>query len=369
MASKKSILLVVVSVLMVASLLLASCAPAATEAPATEAAATEAAATEAGTAAPADATQAPAYDASKFKMAMILPGSIQDADYNAVGYAMLDVVHKAYGIETAYSEQVAVADAERVGREYVSSGYNIIGFHGGQFLTAVTNLATEFPEVNFIIETGGENSTLPANVWNIGRKYYLGAYSLGVLAAKATTSKKVAFVGGVKLPDFIAVVNTLNEAIKATDPTVEFMYNFSGDSNDPVKSRQTAQTMIDSGADVIINFVNLGTQGVIEAAKAADHKILLTSFYTDKLEQAPDNFTTSLLFDFGTVFTDVIGQILNGVPGGYYQMQPGKGMSLAPITNVSDDVVTEVNATFEKIANGEITPVENTKDITFESGK
>lgn len=366
MASKKSTLLVVLSVLLTASMLLASCAPAATP----TVAPTEAAATEAvGTAAPADATAAPAFDPSKFKMAMVLPGSIQDADYNAVGYAMLDVVHQAYGIETAYSEQVAVADAERVGREYVSSGFNIIGFHGGQFLTAVTTLAAEFPEVNFIIETGGENPDLPANVWNIGRKYYLGAYSLGVLAARSTESKKVAFVGGVKLPDFIAVVNTLNEAIKATDPEVEFMYNFSGDSNDPVKSRQTAQTMIDNGADVIINFVNLGTQGVIEAAKSADHKVLLTSFYTDKQELAPDNFTTSLLFDFGTVFTDVVGQILNGVPGGYYQMQPGKGMSLAPISNVSDDVATEVNAAFEKIASGEIAPVENTKEITFESAQ
>lgn len=366
MASKKSTLLVLLSVLMVASMLLASCAPAAPTAEATEQAA---ATTEAPATTEAAGTQAPAVDASKYKMAMVLPGSIQDADYNAVGYSMLQVVKDAYGIETAYSEQVAVADAERVGREYISSGYNIVAFHGGQFLTAVTTLANEFPEVNFIIETGGENPDLPANVWNIGRKYYLGAYSLGVLAAKATTSKKVAFVGGVKLPDFIAVVNTLHEAIQATDPTVEFMYNFSGDSNDPVKSRETAQTMIDSGADVIINFVNLGTQGVIEAAKAADHKVLLTSFYTDKLEMAPENFTTSLLFDFGVVFKDVVGQIIAGTKGGYYQMQPGKGMSLAPITNVSDDVATLVNDTFSKIASGEIQPVENTKEITFESGK
>lgn len=365
MASTKKSTMFVLSIILVASFLLTACAAATPAATETAAAPTEAV-TETETPSGSSATAAP--NAAGFKMAMILPGNIQDADYNAVGYSMLQVIKDAYGIETAYSEQVAVADAERVGREYVSSGFNIVAFHGGQFLTAVTTLANEFPEVNFIIETGGDNPNLPKNVWNIGRKYYLGAYPLGVLAAKMSQAKKVGWVGGVKLPDFIAVINTVNEAIKATDPSVELMYNFSGDSNDPVKSRQTAQTMIDNGADFVIIWVNLGTYGVIEAAKGADHKVLLTSFYTDKTTMAPDNFTTSLLFDFGVVYKEVVGQILAGTRSGYYQMQPGKGMELAPMTNVPDDIAAEVKTAFDKIVSGEIVPVENTTDITFDAG-
>jgi hypothetical protein len=98
MSGKKKSLLAILTIVMVFSLLLTSCAPSATNTP-TDVAETEAPAaaeteevaapaeTEAAPAeteaAPAE-TEAPAVDASGFKMAMILPGSIQDADYNTV---------------------------------------------------------------------------------------------------------------------------------------------------------------------------------------------------------------------------------------------------------------------------------------------
>src|SRR5574341_535360 len=83
---------------------------------------------------------------AKKKMAMILPGSIQDADYNTVGYLALQEVGKAYDLPVSQSENVAVADAERISREYVNGGYDIIAYHGGQFPTISTKLAPLFPK-------------------------------------------------------------------------------------------------------------------------------------------------------------------------------------------------------------------------------
>ncbi len=68
---------------------------------------------------------------AKKKMAMIFPGSIQDADYNTVGYLALQEVGKAYDLQVSQSENVAIADAERISREYVNGGYDIIAYHGG----------------------------------------------------------------------------------------------------------------------------------------------------------------------------------------------------------------------------------------------
>src|SRR5690606_27690282 len=84
-----------------------------------------------------------------FKFAMILPGTVEDADYNSAGYEAIRDVEKTFGIATSYQERVAPADAERVARGFINDGYNIIAFHGGQFLTTVTKLAPEFPDVTF----------------------------------------------------------------------------------------------------------------------------------------------------------------------------------------------------------------------------
>src|ERR1041384_2551512 len=120
------------------------------------------------------------------KMAMILPGTIQDADYKTLGYVALQDVGKALGVAVSHSENVAVADAERVSREYISSGHDIVAYHGGQFITIMQKLAAQFPKVVFIQEASGRVPNTPANVWIIGRKYYQGYYALGALAALST---------------------------------------------------------------------------------------------------------------------------------------------------------------------------------------
>jgi basic membrane protein A len=171
---------------------------------------------------------------------VIFPGTVQDADFNAVGYFGMLEVKKQFGVEVAFSENVSVADAERVAREYISAGYGILAFHGGQFVTVSRKLAPQFKEVVFIMQSTGPIPDLPPNVWNIGRKWYRGFYPLGVLAALTTRANKVGFIAGIRLPDFTAQINSVQQALKEHNPKATLVYTFTGDQNDPVKARQTA---------------------------------------------------------------------------------------------------------------------------------
>ncbi|MDQ7828954.1 MAG: BMP family protein [Armatimonadota bacterium] len=287
------------------------------------------------------------------RLAMILPGTIHDADFNAVGYQALKEVETTTGVQTAHSEQVAVADAERVAREYLAAGYRIVAFHGGQYLTIVQKLATQFPDAVFIAESAGQVPGLPPNVWNIGRKFYEGFYVLGVLAAQATATNKVGYIAGIRLPDFIGSLNAIFQAFQKYNPRAEVLYVFVGDQNDPVKARQAAESQIAAGADFIIVSVNLGTVGIIEAARAARRPVLLTTFYTDKRSFAPQHFTTSLLFNFAKPYVDITRQILRGKTGGYYEMRPGAGMSLLPPRNVPPEVARRVMQVFQAVVRRE----------------
>ncbi len=291
------------------------------------------------------------------RMAMILPGPIQDADFNALGYVALQEVAKAYGIQVAHSESVSVADAERVSREYISSGYDIIAYHGGQFPTIMRKLAAQYPRVAFIQEGSGRMPDPPPNAWVIGRKFYQGFYVLGTLAALATRTDKVGFVGGVRLPDVISSTNAVHLALREHNPKATLVYNHIGDFNDPVKGRQTAEAQIAAGVDVIVTFVNLGLYGVAEAAKAAPRQpVLVTTLYTDKWETAPRNMAVSLLFDFARPYREIVGRILKGEPAGYFEMRPGSGMELGEMRHVPPEVVQKVRAVFREVVAGKPIP-------------
>ncbi len=288
----------------------------------------------------------------QLKVAMILAGPIQDADYNAIGYQTLKSLESQAGVATAYSESVAVADAERVAREYLSSGYDVVAFHGGQFVSIVTKLAPQFPNAAFIMESAGQAPDLAPNVWNIGRKQYEPFYAVGVLAAAATRTNKIAYLTGIKQPDFIGILNSIKLAAQETNPQVEVLYSFIGDQNDPVKARSSATSQIDSGADFIISTLNLGMAGVAEAAKAASRPILLTTFTTEKKDLAPNLMVTSELYDFTPAYSEAVRNIRAGKKGGYVEMRAGRGFSLGPIANVPDQAATKARQAFDGIAQG-----------------
>lgn len=286
------------------------------------------------------------------KLAMIFPGTIQDADFNTVGYQGLLEAKKVHGIEVAHSENVSVADAERVAREYIGAGYRILAFHGGQFVAVSRKLAPLFPGVAFIMQSTGPVPDLPPNVWNIGRKWFRGFYPLGVLAARTTKANKIGFIAGIRLPDFVAVINAVQQAVKEHNPKAQLVYAFTGDQNDPVKGRQAAEAQIGAGVDFIIIALNLGTYGILEAAQAAKGPVLVSTFTTDKFAMAPKVLTTSLLADYGKPYVEIVGRVLKGERAGYYEFKPGTGMELAAIRNVPPEAAAAAAGAFREVAAG-----------------
>jgi len=329
---------VLVFVLVLVALLAAQCAPAATP-----------------TAQPTGKT---------YKLAAIFPGVITDADYNTLAYVGISELQKATGIETAYSESVAVPDVDRVMREYIDAGYNIIWTHGGQFLTQTVDLAKQFPDVIFIGEGDAPVADAPANLWFIDRNFHVGFYGIGALAAKATQTGKIGYLGGLALPFSYAEVHAVQQAVKDLGLDVEVKAVWAGDFNDPTKARQVADALIAEGCDVIMGSLNLGMFGLFEAVKASPTKVLVTAKYTDKSTYAPDNYMTSLLYDFAGPLKDIYAKIQAGETGGYYPLGFATGVALqTPLKNVSPEVQAEMDALLADLRAGKIEVVKDTSEI------
>jgi basic membrane protein A and related proteins len=299
-----------------------------------------------------------------FKMAAILPGVITDADYNTLGYLGLLGVQKELGIDVAYSESVPVPDVDRVMREYIADGFNIIFTHGGQFVSQTLELAGEFPEVYFIAEGDGNVEDAPANFWIIDRNFQVGFYALGAVAAQQTQTGKIGYIGGLTLPFSYAEVHAMEQAIADLELDVELNPVWAGNFNDPTKARALADAMIADGVDVIVGSLNLGMFGLFEAVKAAPEPVWVTAKYTDKTNFAPENYITSVLYDFEGPLTEIVQKIMDGETGGYYPLGFDTGVALQlPLTNASDDLNTAMTELIEQIESGEIEIIKDTEAI------
>jgi basic membrane protein A len=302
----------------------------------------------------------------EIKMATLFPGSIQDADYNTLGYIATQEAANAHGIKSAYSEKVAVPDAERVLREYVNEGCTIIWVHGAQFNGAAAKVGSEHPEVSFIIELDEKPAELEPNFWYLERNYYTGFYVLGALAAMKTETGKIGYIGGLELPFTRGEINALRQAMRDLGSAAVLEYVYVGDFNDPLKTRQAAEGLMAQGADVIVSAVNLGNFGLYSAVQEADRPVFITTTYTDKLVQAPDNYLTSDLFDFSGPLRAIVAKIIAGERGGFWSLEYGEGKARYtqfPISNVPEEVDAEIRRIAAGVAAGTIPVTKNLDEI------
>lgn len=289
--------------------------------------------------------------------AVIFPGSIQDADYNTIGYTAMQTIAGEFGLRTSFSERVAVPDAERVLREYATSGFDIIWVHGSQFNGAALNVGPDYPDVTFIIEVDSEPAEKLANFWYLDRNFYSGFYVLGALAALTTETGRVGYFTGVQLPFATEEINAILQAFDDLGSTASLEYLFIGDFNDTVRTRQAAEGFISQGIDVIISSVNLGNYGLYNAVVDAEVPVFFATKYTSKEVHAPENYLTSDLFDFEPPMRTVMQRFLAGETGGYLRMEFEEGGARwldFPIRNVSAAVQDQILQIARQVASREI---------------
>ncbi|MGY1619591.1 BMP family protein [Geodermatophilus sp. SYSU D00691] len=295
------------------------------------------------------------------RIAAVFSGTTTDADYTFLGLEALEAAEADHGAEITYSESVQVPDAERVLREYVADGYTVIWTHGSQFYDATVAVAQEAPDVVFIAEQDTEPADVPENVWVLDRNFHLAFYPLGVLAAEASQSGQIAYLGGVTLPFSYSEVHAVEQALADTGSDATLTPVWTGDFNDPTRAQQFTSQLLADGNDVILTSLNLGAVGAFEGVADAPDGVLMTAKYTDKSNLSPDHYLTSVLYDFSVMLDEILTSVEDGETGGYLGMDYEQGISLQTPTNVDQAVTDRVDEVVEQLRSGEI---EVERDVT-----
>lgn len=192
-----------------------------------------------------------------------------DKSFNEAAYNGAEKFKKETGVAYVEFEVSNASQREQALRRFAEDGRNPIVMAGFAWEDALKKVAAEYTDLNFAIIDDAVD--LP-NVRSLVFKENEGSYLVGILAAMASKSKKVGFVGGMDIPLIRKFECGYVGGAKSAGAT-EVIQNMTGDTpaawNDPAKGGEIAKTQIDQGADVVYAAAGGTGVGVLQAAADA----------------------------------------------------------------------------------------------------
>ncbi len=193
-----------------------------------------------------------------------------DRSFNQASFEGAERFTAETGIAYEGFELQTDAQREQALRRYAERGHNPVVVAGFSYGSAMETVSQEFPDTSFtIIDMVVEQPNVRSVVFN----EHEGSYLVGVLAALASKSGKVGFVGGMDIPLIQKFACGYVQGVKATNPDAEVFQNMTGTTgaawNDPVRGGELAKSQIDRGADVVYHAAGGTGIGVLQAAADA----------------------------------------------------------------------------------------------------
>lgn len=290
------------------------------------------------------------------KVAFLLPGSAADRGYNADGQRTADMVEEELGAEVTVTENVAVPNQADVYRQFASQGQDVVIGWGGQFTDGAVAVASEFPDVKFIVVNSGASNE--SNLASIDTDVEDWEFIRGFVAARLSQSGTIAWVGAQCFPATAANLHGVEQGARHADPSVEVLSTFTGDFEDPTKAQQGAQALLEKGADVLTGNMNNGWFGIYKAAESAGNVPVINEWIPSN-ELAPKVIASSVLKGQGKFVVDVLNEVQAGsFTGKHYQfgLTEDWGPAIADTDLLPDDVYQEALDLQKQIVSGEVTP-------------
>ena len=222
-------------------------------------------------AAAAAALFATQVQAAEVKPAIVYDlGGKFDKSFNEAAYNGAERYTEETGTEYRDFEIQSDSQREQALRNFARRGFDPVIGIGFSQAQAIEKVAEEYPDTHFAIIDAVVDKP---NVRSILFKEEQGSYLVGVLAAMASKTGKIGFVGGMDIPLIRKFACGYVEGAKAVNPDITVYENMTGTTgaawNDPVRGGELAKSQFDQGADVVYHAAGGTGIGVLQAAADA----------------------------------------------------------------------------------------------------
>ena len=211
----------------------------------------------------------PAARARDFSPAIVYDfGGKFDRSFNQSASVGAERFKHDTGIAFREFEITNAAQREQVMTQLARRGATIIVAVGFTQASAVEDVARRFPDVAFTIIDGSVD--LP-NVQSINFREQESSFLCGMLAALASKTGKIGFVGGMDIPLIRKFALGYRAGARTVRPDIEIFENMTGTTpaawGDPTKGAELARSQFGRGADVIFHAAGATGLGVMQAAR------------------------------------------------------------------------------------------------------
>ena len=280
-----------------------------------------------------------------------------DKSFNEAAFAGAQRWAEETGQEFREVEMQSEAQREQAVRRFAESGANPIIMTGFAFGDVLAEVAPDYPDTSFAIVDAVVEEP---NVRSIVFEEHEGSYLVGMLAAMASETGTVGFVGGMDIPLIRHFACGYAQGVKAVNPDIEIIANMTGTTpaawNDPVKGGELARAQISQGADVI--YAAAGGTGVGVLQTAADEGIYSIGVDSNQNHLHPGSVLTSMQKRVDNAVYEAMSEGPGFETGTMSLGLAEEGVSYAVDENNRDLLTDEMTAAVEeakqKIIEGEI---------------
>jgi basic membrane lipoprotein Med (substrate-binding protein (PBP1-ABC) superfamily) len=242
------------------------------------------------------------------RVALVTPGSISDAAWNAGAYAGLLTLRDSLFVEISHIEARTPGEQEEAMRGYASQGYDLVFGHGFEFQQPAERVASEFPGTVFAITSG---QRVQGSVVPLVFRFHEATYLLGMLAGGLTRRNRIGFVGGMELPPIVLGYQGWLEGARAVNPGVDSRISWLNSFDDAAAGKEAALAMIRLGVDELHHNADAAALGLFSAVlENADVHVYGAN--ADQSSLAPERLPASAVIDLGRAMMLVAREVKDG---------------------------------------------------------
>jgi len=239
-------------------------------------------------------------DSHRFRVALLTPGPVSDAGWNAAAFDGLELIKDKLAAETALVQTTSPADFEDAFRDFASRDFNLIFAHGFEYTDTALKVAKLFPATMFVVTSGAAAS---ANVASMTFRIEEAAYVEGVLSGALSKSGVVGAVGGIELPSIRLTFEGYRRGFQSVQPGGKLLVSFTGSFEDVGAAKEAALAEVRQGADLLIHNADAAGLGVFQAAQQSG--IYAFGANRNQNDVAPDAVLASAVTDIPGAFLRV----------------------------------------------------------------
>lgn len=195
-----------------------------------------------------------------------------------------------------YRDIEITAEAQRVqfARRLAEAGANPVVVMGFSNAPTLEEVAPDYPDTSFVLIDAVVDQP---NVRSVVFAEHEGSYLVGMLAAMASETGTISFVGGMEIPLISNFACGYAQGAKAVNPDINVIVNYTGSTpaawNDPVRGGEIARAQFSQGSDIVFAAAGGTGLGVLQAAADAGLKSIGVDSNQNYLH--PGSVLTSML--------------------------------------------------------------------------